>query len=279
MDLEDYLEKGTPLMASLQSLSSVVLDSAKTKSKYKNILHLVTFVCAALSIFLNSYWLYILAIIALLSELSSWFLSLSIEGKKSLGQEILRLNILQQAFGTNMVVDIAYLKSKVDKSEYSKAEKFENQAYYATKNTKPEKRLVEIIQESCFWSQHLYQSCQSRAIVFSITLVVIIIVLVITGLTLIGTDSNYSIPRLSVLFLTFVPLWSSIDSALSFSSASSKLKNIDQRLNNMDYEQSSILSIFAEYNVITSKTPLIPQKIYESEQAKLNSLWNERVEQ
>ncbi|MCU7958198.1 MAG: hypothetical protein KZQ74_14595 [gamma proteobacterium symbiont of Bathyaustriella thionipta] len=149
-------------MASLQSLSSVVLDSAKAKSKYKNILHLVTFVCAALSIFLNSYWLYILAVIALLSELSSWFLSLSIEGKKSLGQEILRLNILQQAFGTNMVVDIAYLKSKVDKSEYSKAEKFENQAYYATKNTEPEKRLVEIIQESCFWSQHLYQSCQSR---------------------------------------------------------------------------------------------------------------------
>jgi hypothetical protein len=264
-------------MASLQSLSSAVLDSAKRKTKHKNTLHFLTFFCAALSIFLKGHWLYVLATIALLSELYSWFMSLSIESKKSLGQEILRLNILQQAFGSNMAVDIAYLKSKVSKKEYSKAEKFENQAYYATENPEPEKRLVDIIQESCFWSQHLYQSCKSRAVVFSIFIAVLIIFLAITGLTLIDTDSNYSIPRLSILFLTFVPLWSAIESAVSFSSAANKLKSIDQRLSNINYEQSSILSIFAEYNVVTSNTPLISQKIYESEQDKLNDLWEERV--
>lgn len=264
-------------MASLQSLSSAVLDGAKTKSKYKNALHILTFICAALSIFNNGYWLYALAVAALLSELCSWLMSFSIESKKSLGQEILRLNILQRAFGSRMAVDIAYLKSKVDKRDYSEAKKFDIQTYYATENSEPEKRLVDIIQESCFWSQHLYQSCQSRAVIFSLFLAILIIILVITGLALIGSDSNYSIPRLSLLFLTFFPLWSSIENAVSFSSASNKLKSIDQRLNNIGYEQSSILSIFAEYNVVTSNTPLIPQKVYESEQHKLNDLWTERV--
>jgi hypothetical protein len=75
-------------MASLQALSSAVLDSAKVKSKYKIGLHILTFVCVALSIFLDGQWLYALAVIALISELISWFLSLSIESKKSLGQEI-----------------------------------------------------------------------------------------------------------------------------------------------------------------------------------------------
>lgn len=264
-------------MASLQGLSSAVLDSAKHMSKYKSALHILTFVCAALSIFLNGYWLYALAVIALLSELTSWFLSLSMESKKSLGQEIMRLNILQQAFGSKMAVDVAYLKSKVDKSAFLKSEKFDNQAYYATEKLEPEKRLIAILQESCFWSQHLYQSCQKRAVVFSVVLSILIIVLVITGLTMLGTDSNYSIPRLSLLFLTFFPLWSSIGNAMSFSSASTKLQSIDQRLNNTGYEQSSILSIFAEYNVVTSNTPLIPQKVYESEQSKLNELWEERT--
>lgn len=264
-------------MASLQSLSSAVLDNAKIKAKYKIYLHLLTFICAALSIFLNGYWLYLLAVVALLSELIAWFLSLSIESKKSLGQEILRLNILKQAFGSNMAADIAYLKSKVSQKEYSKAEEFEKRAYYATESEEPERRLVDIIQESCFWSQHLYQSCQASSIRTSIFLSVLIVVLIITGPTIIGTDSNYSIPRLSILFLTFFPLWGSIESAVSYSSAAEKLRSIDQRLNNITYQQSSILLIFAEYNVITSKTPLIPQKVYNSEKDKLNELWRERV--
>jgi hypothetical protein len=264
-------------MASLQSLSSAVLDSAKIKSKYKIYLHILTFVCAALSIFLNGYWLYLLAVVALLSELSSWLLSLSIGNKKSLGQEILRLNILKQAFGSNMAPEISYLKSKVDRKEYAKANEFENQEYYATAGEAPEKRLVDIIQESCFWSQHLYQSCQERSTKTSIIISVLIVILIISGLTIIGNDISYSIPRLSLLFLTFIPLWGAIENAVSFSSSAEKLRSIDHKLNNISYEQSSILAIFADYNVVTSKAPLIPQKVYDSEKNKLNELWSERV--
>ena len=263
-------------MASIQSLSSAVLNTAKTKSLYINWLHVLTFLCASLSIFTSGTWLYVLAIVALISQLMSWLISITLKRKKSLGQELLRLNILQKSFGTEFAIDIAYLKSKVSKQEFQKAKEFETPNYYATEDENHEKRLIDILQESCFWSQHLYQSCQNSSIKASIILGVFIIIIVVTGLTIIETDTNYTIPRLSVLFLMFFPLWNLIENAISYGLANRKLTAIDQQLSNINYDTPSILSIFAEYNVVTSNTPLIPQRIYENEQEKLNELWCER---
>lgn len=264
-------------MASIQSLSSAVLNNAKQYSKYESFLHFITFTCAAVSIFLNGNWLYLVAVIALIAEFCSWLLSKSTSSKKSLGQELIRLNIIQNSYGSNMSVDLAYLKSKVTNSEFNKASSFENSDYYATDDLTPEVRLVEIIQESCFWSQHLYQACKQRAIANSILLSILIIVLIITGLSLISSDANFTLPRLALLFLMFFPLWNGIDKAISFGSATSKLTSIDQQLSASKCAFPDLLLLFAEYNVVTSKTPLIPQKVFENEQDKLNLLWAERI--
>jgi hypothetical protein len=265
-------------MASIQSLSSAVLDNAKRYSMYEAFLHFVTFVCAASSIFLAGNWLYVVAVIALLSEFSSWILSKSTNNKKSLGQELIRLNIIQKSYGSDMSVDLAYLKSKVTQSEFEKAKNFENSNYYATDDSSPEARLVDIIQESCFWSQHLYQACKQRAIKNSILIAVIILILIITGLSVITADENYTLPRLAILFLMFFPLWNGIDSSINFGIATSKLTSIDQRLSSSRNGFPELLVLFAEYNVVTSNTPLIPQKVFEQEKDKLNTLWAERVE-
>lgn len=264
-------------MASIQSLSSAVLDNAKKYSKYESLLHLVTFICAASSIFLTGNWLYIIALVAMLSEFSAWLLSKATNNKKSLGQELIRLNIIQKSYGSDMSVDLAYLKSRVTSDEFKKADKFENSNYYATDESSPEVRLVDIIQESCFWSQHLYQACKQRAVRNSILLAVLILALIVTGLSVTSNDANYSVPRLALLFLMFFPLWNGIDKAISFGNATSKLTSIDQQLGTSKLVIPNLLSLFAEYNVVTSNTPLIPQKVFESEQEKLNTLWAERV--
>lgn len=273
----NYLEIGFHHMASIQSLSSAVLDNAKKYSKYENLLHLVTFICAASSIFLTGNCLYVIALIAILSEFSAWLLSKATNNKKSLGQELIRLNIIQNSFGSDMSIDFAYLKSRVTSDEFTKASKFENSNYYATDKSAPEERLVDIIQESCFWSQHLYEACKQRAIRDSILLSVLILALIVIGLSVTSSDANYSIPRLALLFLMFFPLWNGIDDAISFASATSKLTSIDQQLENSRLTIPNLLALFAEYNVVTSNTPLIPQKVFESEQEKLNTLWCERV--
>lgn len=263
-------------MASLQGLSSSVLDAAKRLLKYKAACHWVTFISAAISIFTAGVVLYILALVALVSELSSWFLSISASNKKSLGQELLRLNILKQAYREDMAIDTAYLKARVSSSELQAGDEFDNPEYYSTRDESPQARLVEILQESCFWSQHLYTACRDRAIKVSVGLAVAIAVVIVVGLSAAGPDPNYSTPRLAILFLMLVPLWAELDKALSFWSAASRLALIDHRLDVSGQNQVSILSIFADYNVVTSNTPLIPQKVYDEERDRLNELWAER---
>lgn len=263
-------------MASLQSLSSAVLDTAKSMSRIRYFFHLFTFLSVSTSIFSNGSLLYACGILALLSEISCWFISLSSAGKKSLGQEILRLNILQQAFGTGMTIDTAYLKTRVSASEFSRSNKFENTDYYSSNHEKPDDRLKNILQESCFWSQHLYAACRDKAVKIGIALAIAILILIILGLSTIDIDSNYSYPRFALLLLTFFPLWEQIGKAISFSSAASRLSLIDHRMEAGINGEASLLAIFADYNVVTSNTPLIPQKVYEKEQDKLNQLWAER---
>lgn len=263
-------------MASLQGLSSAVLAAAKRLLKYKAACHWVTFISAAISIFMAGVVLYILAFAALISELSSWFLAISAANKKSLGQELLRLNILKQAYREDMAIDTAYLKARVSSSELQAGDDFDNPEYYSTRDNSPQARLVEILQESCFWSQHLFTACRDRAIKASVGLAVAVAVVIVVGLSVAGPDPNYSAPRLAILFLMLVPLWIEIAKALSFGSAASRLALIDHRLDVSSQNQASILAIFADYNVVTSNTPLIPQKIYENERDRLNELWTER---
>jgi hypothetical protein len=263
-------------MASLQGLSSAVLDAAKRLLKYKAACHWVTFISAAISIFVTGVLLYILAFAALISELSSWFIAISAANKKSLGQELLRLNILKQAYREDMAIDTAYLKARVRIRELQAGDDFDNPEYYFTRDNSPQVRLVEILQESCFWSQHLYTTCRDRAIKASVGLAVVIGVVVVVGLSIAGPDPNYSAPRLAILFSTLVPLWTEIGKALSFGAGASKLALIDHRLDVSGQNQASLLAIFADYNVVTSNTPLIPQKIYENERDRLNALWAER---
>ena len=74
----------------------------------------------------------------------------------------------------------------------------------------------------------------------------------------------------------FFPLWNSVENAISYGSGSAKLSSIDQQLNKGSYDLPNILALFADYNVVTSNTPLIPQSVYESEKEKLSELWAER---
>ncbi len=263
-------------MASLQSLSSAVLESSKRLIYYKSLVHFMTFAAASVSIVASGWNLYVLAIVALGSETICWFLGLSASNKKSLGQELLRLNILKQSFGSEMPIDTAYLKMKVSASEYKAASKFENPDYYSTKHENPKQRLLNILQESCFWSQHLYLACRDRSIKISVGVASSILLIIACSISLVELDDNYTAPRLAILFLTFLPLWDGISRAISFNLAASRLTIIDHRMESSISDEASVLAIFADYNVITSSTPLIPQGIYEKNSSKLNELWSER---
>lgn len=263
-------------MPSIQALSSAVLDAAKVWIRRRTFFHTLTFLFAASGIIASGGWLYGLACLAALSEMAAWASSLATQSKKALGQELLRHNILKTSFGNGMVLDASYLKGKVDKKDREKAKRFEKDDYYGTSERNSENRLIQILQESCFWSHHLYRSSRDRAAIIASSLILLVIISVALTLPLTEIDQQYTEPRLVLLFMIFFPIWDEMGKVISFNNASNRLELIDTRLSSNITDIAGVLAIFADYNVVTASAPLIPQKIYDKKKDVLNGLWAER---
>lgn len=264
-------------MVNIQGLSSYVLDKSKSYSSYILYLHLITFTCAALSIFFSGYSLYILAAIAFLAEITCWVINNRVQHNKSLGQKLSRLNIITESYQKDMKLELAYLQSEINSSEFAQALEFQNDNYFSTKQVEPLECLKENLQESCFWSQHLYKAYFKKKIKNTIIIALSIAILLLFSLTILPNDPNYSIPRLALLLLICFPLKSGIDDAISLYNAANSLGVIDRKLNECTDDSSELLIIFSEYSVSTSHAPLIPEKLYKKERDGLTLLWSERM--
>ena len=266
-------------MNNLQPLFGAILDDAKRDQKIQFWVHITTFIIAVSTIFLNGKGLYVACALMGISELSAWYVKFSSNVKKDLGQEILRTNMLKNAFGTQSHLSIAYLTSRIPKKAWSEAKKHENDEYYDNSNIHNGKEnLVKILQESCFWSQHLYGICSKNSFIKVAVFIATIFFLGISFSVFIDHDQAFSGPRIFILLVALLPLWNELDNAIICHFSSSKLRDVDQRLEKLDIKnEAEIFALYADYNVVTAKAPLIPQKVYESEKDLLNRLWKDRA--
>ncbi|MEO9495816.1 MAG: hypothetical protein ABJG42_15165 [Vibrio splendidus] len=267
-------------MINLQSLFGAILDSSKNLSKAQFYIHMVTFFVAISTIFLNGQYLLAACILVSCTELSALVVKFIANSKKELGQEILRANMLKVAFGRKSGFSIAYLNSRVPSSTWDLHEKYENPNYYSeVDNMESKKRLASVLQESCFWSQHLYGKCASSR---AKRIFVFLVVLFFVGTSYsayMPTDELFSAQRIFILMISLVPLWNEIEKVVGWSSASNKLKEVDLRIERLDVsDESELLSIYADYNVVTAQVALIPQAIYDAEKSLLNNLWEQRTD-
>ena len=264
----------------LQPLFGAILDQSKFASKAKFWINIVTFTIAVLSIFLSGKYLFSACIAIGLLELIAWWAKFISNSRKELGQEILRANMIKEAFGKQSQLSISYLTSRIPKSAWKKAGKHLNEKYYADNNIdKGKENLSKILQESCFWSQHLYSKCAKSGLIKAVIFAFIILFVAISYSVYIPNDQLFSAPRIFILLVVLVPLWDQIDDVITWFDSANRLKEVDHRLETVDYtNESDIFALYAEYNVVTSKAPLIPQKVYENEKDILNKLWEQRTE-
>lgn len=265
-------------MINLQSLFGAILDSSKKWAKAQFFIHMATFFVAISTIFLNGEYLLTACIIVSCTELCALIVKFMANNKKELGQEILRANMLKVAFGKQSGFSIAYLNTRVSSSVWKIHEKYENEEYYSNvDNIESKERLASVLQESCFWSYHLYSRCASSR---TLRIAIFFIVLFFVGVSYsayIPTDELFSAQRIFILMITLVPLWNEIEKILGWYSAANKLKEVDLRIEKLDVsDESELLSIYADYNVVTAQAALIPQSVYDAEKKLLNSLWAQR---
>lgn len=276
--VEQHIDDYELVRPSIQALSSAVLEDAKAFFQWKSVCHAITFSAVVLSICSSGIWLYLLALTAAVSEIGAWVMGFIAEPKKQLGHDLIRLNILQNAYRQNFSHELVYLKNLVSDSVLRKALKFETDDYYSTTAILGDERLRDIVQESCFWTQHLYWTCMKYAVAHAATLLALVVVLVFSLFPLLGTGNDFAVLRVALLFLVSFPLLDSISKAVAWGTSSHRMRLIDDQLGNSPLSSATVFSLFATYAVVASNSPLVPDRRFNAKRAFLNALWKERQE-
>ena len=156
---------------------------------------------------------------------------------------------------------------------------WEDPNYFKTISEYGNKKLTEIVEESSFWSKHLFRISATRQwIYFSAILGLSVIGLLVIPLLNIGSSSV-----LASQFVCLILLWlitgSLFTTAMLFTNAANSIDAIEDRLSNMAKNlepDEDILMLVGDYNSLLESTPTIPSDIYLKNRDKLNRLWGDR---
>jgi hypothetical protein len=140
---------------------------------------------------------------------------------------------------------------------------------------------LDNLQESAFWSKHLFEIVAKRTIwlLLLISFAVIVVVLLIAPLVI--NQAVSLIPNIILVFLAFV-IADELSTAFAWREAANRCDAVDRRLEKILAEgnepsQEVMLAIFSDYAVATAAAPPIPKDIYEAEWEHLNQSWNDRM--
>ena len=168
------------------------------------------------------------------------------------------------------------LKMQFSSSE-SEGKKQEDPKYFKEYGPPGYSKIAYMLDESAFWTQHLYSKCASKYwLMFSVLLL-----LVIVGLLLITVvkDKNAQIAQILCLLLASLITGDIFNSALRFTVGALAVKDVVNRINasrSSNSLEQELLVIFGDYNAIVQDAPIIPDSIYRKWSKRLNRLWSER---
>lgn len=224
---------------------------------------------------------YGLAVVALIAEILAWWFRYKGEHYHRLSRELMRRAMLLNTFGkSNESLDVTDLLNSFGEEKLKqKAEQLEEQFYQ--ESYYHSEKLLDNLQESAFWSKHLFAIAAQRTIwlLVLISFAVIFIVFLIEPLV-INQDISL-IPKIIVVFLVFV-IADELSSAFAWWEAANRCDAVDRRVEKILAEvnepsQEAILAIFSDYAVATATAPPIPKHLYEAEWNHLTESWNHRM--
>ncbi|MBV8368700.1 MAG: hypothetical protein JO036_07155 [Candidatus Eremiobacteraeota bacterium] len=154
----------------------------------------------------------------------------------------------------------------------------EDPAYYATRASRGAERLVEMLEESAFWSSQLMRHSKTfTTIMFGILGLVTIAAIV--GLVPVAMPTRLSAVRAIAAAFSVVVVADMFGALISFDRAQRRLDQLLLRLDAVtkrDALSPEIVAVLTEYNSTVEGAPMFPPGIYERHQECINRLWAER---
>ncbi len=255
-------------------------EKAKSNEQYAWVAQSIVSIAAIVSLFVKvELLIYFTTLIALASTIAKWGFSYQAKSQKSMAERARRLILLFEALGYKISKrEITDLQSCFSASE-TKGQQWENADYFSSSLAPGYAKLASHLQESAFYSKHLYSISAKRIWYYF----AVISVASLIGLFVLPSikDQTWSIAiaRFISVILMFLIATDLLGRALGFSEASNSLSEIDYRIENVkssDFPEHDIILILEDYNAAVQGAPLIPTSIYLRNMEKLNLLWAER---
>jgi len=154
--------------------------------------------------------------------------------------------------------------------------------YFATHQAPGPARLLEMIEESAFFTRHLHnRSAWFMGTVFTLTLVIVIIT-VLSIIPLSATNTNIVVARIVIALLVFLLSSGSLASVTGHVAAWNDAKTVQSRARLAKVRGASIndaLLIMADYNSAVEKAPLVVPMVHSFLAGKLNDQWSDYLKE
>lgn len=255
-------------------------EFAKSTELKSWLCQLIMTATALLSIFSNlELLIYPSTIIALLAAFFDKWFSYQSKQKKDIAEHARRLLLIVNGLGYQVSKkELTDLFASFSISETA-GKKWESKDYFQSTHKIGYLRLSHLLQESAFFSKHLYSesakiSWVMFSIIFLISLATLFVLPILPSLSWVITIAK--IISVVLMFLISIDLFGR---ALEYTDASNSIRYIDDKLENTyrsGMKEGDILLVFSDYNTTVSSAPLIPTFIYNWNKTRLAKLWNKR---
>ncbi len=272
--IEVNSEFGVDRMLSYQRVES---NKAENLQIYMMITQFIISLLAVISVYRSKgselFWL---AIIGFILIVVWFFLSQAQQRRRSAGDQARRVVLLMSGL---KILPSAGQSLRINDSfngEITSDTLRREEDHFATREKPGYKRLVEMIEESSYWTCYLQKA--SAKFMLAILFLLATIIFIVTGAAILSLNTNelISFSRSMIALMIFIISTDVLGLLISYRNASSSIGNIFNRVEGLSakgFLKSDALLMMADYNSAIEKAPATLPFVYILCQKKLNKKW------
>lgn len=154
----------------------------------------------------------------------------------------------------------------------------EDKTFYAASSEPGEHRLVEMLEESAFWSTHLLRLSARHSWFKFAAFAVTAMTMLLGILPFLGDQQLLDAAKLVCAVLAVVISKDVFGEALSYTYAFQEVEHVGSRLQKIKasgHPWSDLLLVMNDYNSVVEKAPLFVTGLYQKNKERLNRLWKQ----
>jgi hypothetical protein len=155
---------------------------------------------------------------------------------------------------------------------------FEDPAYYAAKALPGPQRLVEMLEETGFWTRQLFRYSANRFWFLFALFLTFLFLLLLGSIPFVNKQELLGAVRVACAMLVLLVSTDLLGRALDYTRAFHTLDGICQRIKQIKSDRDiscDLLMILCDYNSAVESAPMPASGIYERHRDELNRMWKE----